>query len=93
MLLGQRFQDFGWLALPNEQGSAHVFKVGLQIREGLQQKLRSERTGLDLSPTVFRPLGRVQDEHRNDFRGGLDRGVQRGVVGDPQVVSEPVEGA
>ena len=93
VLLGEGLQHLGGLTGADEQGPAHVLQVGLQIGQGLQQELRPERAGLDLSPAVFRPLGRVEDEHRDDLRGGLHRRIEGGVVGDPQVVSEPNQAA
>ena len=49
--------------------------------------------GLDMAPAVFGPLMRVHDEDGNDLRGGLHGRIEGGIVGDPQVVSEPDQAA
>ena len=93
VLLGEGLQHLSRLSLTDEQGPAHVFEVGLQVGQRLQQEPCPERAGLDVPPAILSPLGRVEDEHRDDLRRGLHRRIEGGVVGDPQVVSEPNQAA
>ena len=85
-LLGDLRDDRDTVAAPQAQRAASLVQRVLQCGQTVMQPPAG---GAPQRPGSSRLV--VEDEHRKDRTAGLDRGVQRGVVLEAQVVAEPQE--